>query len=63
MKENEEIKTQIQEKQEKLFSKKAFIKSGKYGRDILNALLEDDKSYSEKEVKNKIDKYMKGRVI
>lgn len=50
-------------KKEKSFSKKAFLKCNDYNVDIINAILEENKSYTEKDVKNKIDKYLKGRVI
>ena len=46
------------------FTKVQFVKSVKYAgsADILNALLEDDKKYTEKEVDSIIAKFMKGAV-
>lgn len=45
------------------FSKEDLIKSKKYQhrRDLLNAILEDDKKYTIQEVDSKIEKFMKGR--
>lgn len=47
---------------EQAFSKEQITASKKYykRRDLLNALLEDDKQYTLKEVDNIIDKYDKG---
>lgn len=50
-------------REEKVFSKRAFIDWGRYNRDILNALLEDERMYTEKEVKGLVEKYLKGRVM
>ncbi len=45
------------------FSKEDLVKSKKYQhrRDLLNAILEDDKKYTIQEVDSKIEKFMKGR--
>ena len=45
------------------FSKEDLVKSKKYQhrRDLLNAILEDDKKYTIQEVASKIEKFMKGR--
>ncbi len=45
------------------FSKEDLVKSQKYQhrRDLLNAILEDDKKYTIQEVDSKIEKFMKGR--
>lgn len=45
------------------FSKEDLVKSKKYQhrRDLLNAVLEDDKKYTIQEVDSKIEKFMKGR--
>lgn len=45
------------------FSKEDLVKSKKYQhrRDLLNAILEDDKEYTIQEVDSKIEKFMKGR--
>ncbi len=51
------------EKKLTVFSKNAFLKSGKYKKDIINAVLEDSKKYTESEAISKIDEYLKGRVI
>lgn len=46
------------------YSKKQIIKSKKYenNRDLVNALLKDDKNYSLVEVDKMIDSFMKGAV-
>lgn len=51
------------DKVDKKFSKNAFLKSGKYSKDIINAILEDDKCYTLKEVDYIIKNYLNGRVI
>lgn len=45
------------------FSKEDLVNSKKYQhrRDLLNAILEDDKTYTIQEVDSKIEKFMKGR--
>ena len=43
---------------EQLFSSKKFMNS----KDVLSALLEDDKEYSESEVNEIIENFMKGKV-
>lgn len=58
-----ESKVLNEKTKEKVFSKRAFINSKKYNRDVLNALLEDERMYSEKEVKGLVEKYLKGRVM
>lgn len=46
------------------FTKQQLARSAKFAarRDLLNALLEEDKSYSESEVNEILDRYLKGRV-
>lgn len=59
---------QINEKseitKENIFTKKQLILSKKYSdrKDLLNVLLEDNKSYSIKEVDKLIDNFMKAKV-
>lgn len=47
-----------------LFLKEQILSSSKYAnhRDLLQAVLEDEKSYSEKDISSIINKFMKGRV-
>lgn len=54
----ETIKTQAQ------FPKSAVLKSQKYGkfRDLLSAVLKDDKAYTSVEVDDMIEKFQKGKV-
>ncbi len=49
---------------EATFTKAQLLKSKKYSErvDLLNVLLEDDKSYTSKEVEKLIDDFMKGKV-
>lgn len=49
---------------ENIFTKKQLILSKKYGdrKDLLNVILEDNKSYSIKEVDKLIDNFMKAKV-
>ena len=46
------------------FTKEAFVNSKWFmkERDLVSALLEDGEEYTISEVKNKIEKYMKGKV-
>lgn len=61
MKENNEKKVV---KQQDVFTKESIVKSKKYSnrKDLLNALLDDKKSYSFEQVDEIIDKFMKGEV-
>lgn len=49
---------------EPVFSKEQILASDRYAnrRDLVDALLDTDKSYTLKTVDNLIDKYMKGQV-
>lgn len=49
---------------ENIFTKNQLILSKKYGdrKDLLNVILEDNKSYSIKEVNKLIDNFMKAKV-
>ena len=60
---NKEEKKQEEVKEDK-YSKVQLVSSKKYAanRDLLQVLLEDGKSYTLKEVDNKIEKFRKGRV-
>lgn len=51
-------------KEETRYSKKQLVSSKKYAsnRDLLQVLLEDNKSYTLKEVENKINEFKKRRV-
>ena len=51
-------------KQQDVFTKESIVKSKKYSnrKDLLNALLDDKKSYSFEQVDEIIDKFMKGEV-
>lgn len=44
------------------FKKSSFLDSKKYKRDLINALLEDDKEYTKSEVDILIDNFRKGKV-
>lgn len=57
--ENEQVK-----EKETQYSKRQLVFSKKYAsnRDLLQVLLEDDKSYTLKEVENKINEFKKRRV-
>lgn len=52
------------EQTEPVFSKEQILASDRYAnrRDLVDALLDTDKSYTLKTVDNLIDKYMKGQV-
>ena len=52
------------EQTEPLFSKEQILASDRYAnrRDLVDALLDTDKSYTLETVDNLIDKYMKGQV-
>lgn len=52
------------EQTEPVFSKEQILASDRYvnRRDLVDALLDTDKSYTLKTVDNLIDKYMKGQV-
>ena len=52
------------EQTEPVFSKEQILASDRYEnrRDLVDALLDTDKSYTLKTVDNLIDKYMKGQV-
>lgn len=47
---------------EQTYTKQAILKSKKYAKqkDLVNALLDDDKKYTLKELDNIINKYLKG---
>lgn len=49
-------------KEEIKFKKSSFLDSKKYKRDLINALLEDDKEYTKSEVDTIIDNFRKGKV-
>lgn len=51
-------------KTESKFTKNQVLASKKlnYSKDLINAILEDDKSYTLKEVEAEINKYLKGKV-
>lgn len=59
-----EDKAEKPEKKEPAFSKGQIIGSKKYqeNKDILNALLEEKKSYTAKEVQVLLEKFQKGKV-
>lgn len=48
-----------------VFSKEQLVICGKYcnRKDLINALLDNDKKYTIEQVDNMIEKFMKGRVI
>ncbi len=50
---------------EKTYSKEAFLKSSEYKekRDLLDALLENGKSYTKKHAERLVENYLKGKVI
>lgn len=52
------------EQTEPVFSKEQILASDRYAnrRDLVDALLDEDKSYTMKTVDNLIEKYMKGQV-
>lgn len=53
-----------EKKAESRFSKEQLISSERYvkRRDLIDALLEDDRKYTIKEVDKKINEFMKGKV-
>ena len=53
------------EKREASFSKGAFLRSMifKYQRDLIDAILEDDKTYTVKEVEDLLQKELKRKVV
>lgn len=55
---------ETEEKQPVKFTKAQLLKSTRYSdrRDALSVLLEDDKSYSHKEVETILDKFLKKKV-
>lgn len=61
-----EEKNKNNEKNEssKIFTKQSFLKSKEYKKyfDIINALCDDDKLYTKKQIDSKISQYLKGRV-
>ena len=50
---------------EKSYLKEAYLKSKKYKdkKDLINTLLEDNKSYTENQVNKLIDNYLKRKVM
>lgn len=52
------------EQTEPVFSKEQILASDRYAnrRDLVDALLDEDKSYTMKTVDNLVEKYMKGQV-
>ncbi len=56
--------TVVTDEKELSFSKQAFIssKSYKHHRDLLETILESEKSYTKSEVNKLIDDYLKGKV-
>ena len=52
------------EQTEPMFSKEQILASDRYAnrRDLVDALLDEDKSYTMKTVDNLVEKYMKGQV-
>lgn len=58
------VKAEKKEVKENKFSKEQLLKSQKYKneRDLINALLKEDKKYSLSDVDKIIDDFMKGKV-
>ncbi len=56
----EEVKKEVKEEK---FKKESFLASKKYKKDIINALLDDDKEYTIGEVNTIIDNFRKGKVM
>ncbi len=61
------VKTDIENKSEKtesMFSKKQLLASERFKgrRDIINAVLSDNKKYTVSAVEQAVEKYMKGKV-
>ena len=52
------------EQNEQKFSKEQILASARYAnrRDLVDAILDEDKSYTMKTVDNLVEKYMKGQV-
>lgn len=63
-KDNKDYKEIKGVKQVDVFNKEQLISSKKFmnNKDVLNALLEDNKEYSESEVNEIIENFMKGKV-
>lgn len=63
-KETKCVKTREKERMELKFSKEQILNSARYigNRDLVDALLEEDKSYSYEMVENLMEKYRKGKV-
>lgn len=62
MTDKEKLKEDIPKNELKKYSKKQFLKSGKFSgvdKNILQVLLKDDEKYSEDEVKKKLQEYKK----
>ncbi len=57
-------KEKPKKKTENKFTKSQVLASKKlpYSKDLINAILEDDKTYTLKEVETEINKYLKGEV-
>ena len=55
---------EVKKRAESKFSKEQLISSERYvnRRDLVDALLEDDREYTINEVDKKIDEFMKGKV-
>lgn len=58
MKEREEKQKTVFYKKEQILSSKQYVER----KDLLEAILEDGKEYSKKEVEQQIQKFMKGKV-
>lgn len=54
----------VETKQEVLFTKEQILASKKYSnrRDVLGAILKDDKTYTLEQVDSLLEKFMKGKV-
>lgn len=57
-------KTEQNEQNKQKFSKEQILASARFAnrRDLVDALLDEDKSYTMKTVDNLVEKYMKGQV-
>ncbi len=64
VKKTNDVKAKKTEQSEQKFSKKQILASAKYAgrRDLLNALLHEEKAYTLETVENLIQNYMKGQV-
>ncbi len=62
--ESNETAVAVSEKAESVFSKQQLIKSERFKdrKDIVNAILSDDKKYTISAVYQAVEKYMKGKV-